>query len=72
MIGKSKIPVCNVGKCWSIPYCSQCKAWMDQYTYQKWLYTVFLHEVQKHTGSPDLLLLDNAPGHFNGLQKDSI
>ena len=35
MIGKSKIPACSVGKHWPIPYCSQCKAWMDQSTYQK-------------------------------------
>ena len=72
MIGNSKIPACSVDKHWPIPYCSQRKAWMDQPTYQKWFDTVFLPEVQKHTGSPVLLLLDNAPGHFNGLQKDGI
>ena len=70
MIGKSKIPACSIGKHWPIPYCSQHKAWMDQPTYQKWFDAVFLPEVQKHTGSPLLLLLDNAPGHFNALQKD--
>ena len=69
MIGKSKILACSVGKHWPIPYCSQHKAWMDQPTYQKWFDTVFLPEVQKHNGFPVLLLLDNAPGHFNGFKK---
>jgi DDE superfamily endonuclease len=46
--------------------------WTNLPTYQKWFDTVFLPEVQKHTVSPVLLLLDNAPRHFNGLQKDGI
>ena len=32
----------------------------------------FYLRYKRHTESPDLLLLDNAPGHFNGLQKDGI
>ena len=72
MIGKSKIPVCSVSKCGPIPYCSQCKVWIDLPTYQKWFDIAFVPEVQKHTGSPVLLLLDNALWHFNGLQKEGI
>ena len=69
---KGIIPACSVGKCWPTPYFSQCKAWVDQNTYQKWLNTIFLPEGQKHTGSSVLLLLDNAPGHFNRLPKYGI
>jgi DDE superfamily endonuclease len=46
---------------------------LDGSTYLlEWFDTVFLPEVQKHNGSPFLLLLDNAPGHFNGFPNDGI
>jgi DDE superfamily endonuclease len=72
MIGKSKAPACIVGRTWCFPYHNQKKAWMDQPICQIWFDTLFVPTVRKHTSRPVLLLLDNAPGHFEQFEKYGI
>jgi hypothetical protein len=45
---------------------------MDVETCWKWFNEVFLPEVKKQTGRPVLLLLDNAPGHFEAFERDNV
>jgi DDE superfamily endonuclease len=72
MIGKSKVPACIASRTWCIPYQNRKKAWMDQSVSQVWFDTVFVPTVRKHTSQPVLLLLHNAPGHFERFEKDGI
>ena len=45
---------------------------MDVDTCRKWFNEVFYPEVKKRTGSPVLLLMDNAPGHFAGFERGNV
>jgi DDE superfamily endonuclease len=45
---------------------------MDQPICQIWFDTVFVPTVRMHTRQPVLLLLDNAPGHFERFEKDGF
>ena len=45
---------------------------MDVETCWKWLNEVFASEVRKRTGRRVLLVLDNAPGHFDAFERDNI
>jgi hypothetical protein len=45
---------------------------MDVETCWKWFNNVFFPEVKRRTGRSALLLLDNAPGHFQAFERDNI
>ena len=45
---------------------------MDVKTCWKWFDEVFVPEVKKRTGCHILLLMDNAPGHFEAFECDNI
>jgi len=72
LIDKPKAPTCIKDRQWPVPYFSQAKAWMDVETCWKWFNEVFLPEVKKQTGRRVLLLLDNAPGHFEAFECDNV
>jgi hypothetical protein len=72
LIGKSKEPSCIKDRQWPIPYFNQAKAWMDVETCWKWFNEVFYPEVKKRTGDCVLLLMDNAPRHFEMFEHDNI
>jgi hypothetical protein len=72
LIGKPKEPACIKDRQWPIPYVNQAKAWMDVETCWKWFNNVFFPEVKRRTGRSALLLLDNAPGHFQAFERDNI
>ncbi len=72
LIRKPKEPACIKDKQWPIPYFNQAKAWMDVKTYWKWFNEVFYPEVKKWTGHRVLLLMDNAPEHFEAFECDNI
>ncbi len=72
LIDKPKAPACIKDRQWPVPYFSQAKAWMDVETCWKWFNEVFLPEVKKRTGRRVLLLLDNAPGHFEAFECDNV
>jgi hypothetical protein len=72
LIGKSKALACIKDRQWLVPYFSQAKAWMDVETCWKWFNEVFLPEVKKRTRRRVLLLLDNAPGHFEAFERDNV
>jgi hypothetical protein len=72
MIGKPKEPACIKNRHWPVPYFNQVKAWMDVETYWKWFNEVFVPEVKRQTGRPILLLMDNAPRHFDTFEHDNI
>jgi hypothetical protein len=72
LIGKLKAPACIKDRQWHVPYFIQAKAWMDVKTCWKWFNEVFLPEVKKRTGRQILLLLDNAPGHFEAFERDNV
>ena len=72
MIGKSKSPACSKKRQWPIKFFSQGKAWMNVDTCWKWFNEVFYPGVKKRTGRPVLLLLDNAPGHFDGFERGNV
>ncbi len=72
MIGKPKEPVCIKDRHWPVPYINQVKAWMDVETCWKWFNEVFVPEVKRQTGRLILLLMDNAPGHFDAFERDNI
>ena len=68
MIGKPKKPACIVNKAWPIPYYAQKKAWMDVEVCWKWFNEVFFPAVRVRTSRPVVLILDNAPGHFEAFE----
>jgi hypothetical protein len=72
LIGKPKAPACIKDCQWPVPYFSQAKAWMEVETCWKWFNEVFLPEVKKQTRRRVLLLLDNAPGHFEAFECDNV
>ncbi len=72
MIGKPKEPTCIKDRHQPVPYFNQAKAWMDMETCWKWFNEVFVLEVKRRTGRPILLLMDNAPGHFDTFEHDNI
>jgi len=72
LIGKPKAPACIKHRRWPVPYFIQAKAWMDAETCWKWFNEVFIPEVKKRTGRQVLLLLDNAPGHFEAFERDNV
>ena len=72
LIGKPKEPACVKDRTWPVKYFNQTKAWMDVTTCWKWFNEVFFPEVKKHTGHRILLLLDNAPGHFEAFEHDNV
>jgi hypothetical protein len=72
MIGKSKEPMCIKDRNWPVPYFNQAKAWMDVETCWKWFNEVFVPEIKRRTGRPVLLLMDNAPGHFDAFERNNI
>ena len=72
LIGKLKAPACIKDRQWHVPYFSLAKAWMDVETCWKWFNEVFLPEVKKQTGRRVLLVLDNAPGHFEAFERDNV
>jgi len=45
---------------------------MDVETCWKWFNEVFVPEVKRRTGRPVLLLMDNAPGHFDAFERNNI
>ena len=67
-----KTPACSKDRQWPVPYFSQAKAWMDVETCWKWFTKCFFHELKKRTGCRVLLLLDNAPGHFEAFERDYV
>lgn len=68
LIGKPQEPACIKGRQWPIPHFNQAKAWMDVETCCKWFNEVIYPEVKKRTGRHVLLLMDNAPGHFEAFK----
>ena len=72
LIGKAKSPACIKNRVWPIPYFNQNKAWMDKETCWKWFREVFVPEVRRRTGRRVLLIMDNAPGHFEAFEEDNI
>ena len=72
LIGKAKSPACIKNRVWPVPYFSQNKAWMDKETCWKWFHEVFAPEVRRRTGRRVLLIMDNAPGHFEAFEEDNI
>jgi hypothetical protein len=72
MIGKPKELACIKDRHWPVPYFNQAKAWMDVETYWKWFNEVFVIEVKRRTGRLVLLLMDNAPGHFDAFERNNI
>jgi hypothetical protein len=72
LIRKPKEPACIKDRQWPIPYFNQAKAWMDVETYWKWFNEVFYLEVKKQTRRCVLLLMDNAPGHFEVFERNNI
>jgi len=72
IIGKLKEPTCIKDRHWPVPYFNKAKAWMDVETCWKWFNKVFVPEVKRQTGRPVLLLMDNAPGHFDTFKRDNI
>jgi hypothetical protein len=72
LINKPKAPAYIKDRQWHVPYFSQAKAWMDVETCWKWFNEVFLPEVKKRTRRRVLLLLDNAPGHFEAFKCDNV
>ncbi len=72
LIGKPKAPACIKDHRWPVPYFIQAKACMDVETCWKWFNEVFIPEVKKRTGRRVLLLLDNAPGHFEAFERDNV
>jgi hypothetical protein len=72
LIDKLKAPAYIKDRQWPVPYFSQAKAWMDVETCWKWFNGVFLLEVKKQTKHRVLLLLDNAPGHFEAFERDNV
>ncbi len=72
LIGKPKTPACIKDRQWPVPYFIQPKAWMDVETCWKWFNEVFLPEVKKRTRRRVLLLLDNAPGHFEAFECNNV
>jgi hypothetical protein len=45
---------------------------MDMETCWKSFNEVFVPEIKRRTGRPVLLLMDNAPGHFDAFERDNI
>jgi hypothetical protein len=72
MIRKPKELVCIKDRHWPVPYFNQAKAWMDMETCWKWFNEVFVPKVKRRTGRPVLLLMDNAPGHFDAFERNNI
>jgi hypothetical protein len=72
LIGKPKAPTCIKDHQWHVPYFIQAKAWMDVEMCWKWFNEVFLPKVKKQIGRRVLLLLDNAPGHFEAFEHDNV
>lgn len=72
LIGRPKEPACIKDRHWPIPYFNQPKAWMDVETCWKWFNEVFFPAVKKRTGCRVLLLMDNAPGHFEAFERDNV
>jgi len=72
MIGKPKEPACTKDRHWPVPYFNQAKAWMDMETCWKWFNEVFVLKVKRRTGRLVLLLMDNAPEHFDAFEHDNI
>jgi hypothetical protein len=72
LIGKAKSPACIKNRVWPVPYFSQNKAWMDKETCWRWFREVFALEVRRRTGRCVLLIMDNAPGHFEAFEEDNI
>jgi hypothetical protein len=72
LIGKAKSPAGIKSRVWPLPYFNQTKAWMDKDTCWKWFREVFLPEVRRRTARCVLLLMDNAPGHFEAFEQDNI
>ncbi|KAF5185902.1 Tigger transposable element-derived protein [Thalictrum thalictroides] len=71
-IGKPKEPACIKNRIWPVPYFNQAKAWMDVETCWKWFEQIFVPEVRSRTGRRVLLLMDNAPGHFEAFERNGI
>jgi hypothetical protein len=72
LIGKPKEPTCIKDRQWPIPYFNQAKAWMDVKTCWKWFNEVVYPKVKKRTRRRILLLMDNAPRHFEAFKRDNI
>jgi hypothetical protein len=72
MIRKPKEPMCIKDQHWPIPYFNQAKAWIDVETCWKWFNEIFVPKVKRRIGHPFLLLMDNAPGHFDAFERDNI
>ncbi len=72
LINKPKAHACIKDRQWPVPYFSEAKAWMDVETCWKWFNEVFFPEVKKRTRRRILLLLDNAPGHFEAFGHDNV
>ena len=72
MIGKYKEPASIKNREWPLKYLHQSKAWMDVETCWKWFNEVFFPEVTKRTGRRVLLLMDNAPGHFEAFERENV
>jgi len=72
MIGKPKELACIKDRHWPVPYFNQAKTWMDVETCWKWFNEVFVPEVKRRTRRFVLLLMDNAPRHFDAFRHDNI
>lgn len=72
MIGKAKESACIAGRQWPLPYFNQKKAWVDIPVFNQWFDQVFRPYVRRRTGRKVILILDNAPGHFQPFEKDGI
>ncbi len=72
MIGKPVAPVCSLKTPWPLAYYSQTNAWVDGQVFKAWFKDVFVPSVRSHTNEPVLLVLDNAPGHYDETEYDGI
>ena len=72
LVGKPKSPACVKNRYWPLQYFNQVKAWMNINICWKWFNEVFYPEVKRRTGRRVLLLIDNAPGHFDAFERDNI
>jgi hypothetical protein len=72
IVGKAARPTCVAHMTWPTPYRHQNKAWVDKAICWDWFDSVFVPSVRAVTSEAVLLVLDNAPGHFDAFERDGI
>ena len=72
LLGKHNRPACFANQTCLFKYAAQKCASMDIPTCWNWFNEVFFPEVRRITCHPVLLLMDNAPGHFETFQGENV